>query len=135
MKKSEELQSFNLTAALANDNKPKSAQKSEPKAAETLEMEPKQREQTTKSTGKLPVIPLPLNSNMDENHNNNTKTTSTRATTNADKNNDGVKAPKRGRQSSKKKLAPPADEEMLVSPPQKKPPIIDVKGMEVCEIG
>jgi hypothetical protein len=51
-----------------------------------------------------------------------------------DKSNDGdgVKAPKRGRQSSKK-LASPA-EEMLVSPPQKKP-AIGVKGMEVCELG
>jgi hypothetical protein len=71
---------------------------------------------------------------MDDNNNNNTNTSSTRPTTNVDKSNDGdgVKAPKRGRQSSKK-LASPA-EEMLVSPPQKKP-AIGVKGMEVCELG
>jgi hypothetical protein len=54
-------------------------------------------------------------------------------TTNTSPNDsDGVKAPKRGRQSSSEKATPLAGE-VLVSPPQKKPPV-EVKGMEVCEL-
>jgi hypothetical protein len=52
-------------------------------------------------------------------------------TTNTSPNDsDGVKAPKRGRQSSSEKSAQLAGE-VLMSPPQKKPPVV-VKGMEVC---
>jgi hypothetical protein len=61
---------------------------------------------------------------MDENHNNNTNTSPTRPPTNENKNkdSDGVKAPKRGRQSNKKSASAPliTDEEILASPPQKK---------------
>jgi hypothetical protein len=140
MKKFEELLSFSITEALANDKKPKSTENSESKAAEKLEMEQKQSEQSTKSTAEGAAAAIPLSwtsdTNMYDNHNNNTKTTSpSPSTTNEDKNNegDGVRAPKRGRPSSKNKSAP-LDEEMLVSPPQKKPANEINKGMEVCKL-
>jgi hypothetical protein len=139
MKKFEELLSFSLTEALANDNKPKS---SESKAAEKLEMEQNQSEQSTKSTaegaeGAAAAIPLSWTSdtNMDDNNNNNTNTTSPSPSTNADNDGDGVKAPKKRGRLSSKKMSTPLDEEMS-SPPQKKPSIEVSKGiMEVCELG
>jgi hypothetical protein len=131
MKKFEELISFKLIDALAKDNKPKST---ESKAAEKLEMEPKQSEQPAKSIAEGAAIPMPWYTNMDDYHNNNTNTTSpTPSTTNEDKNHDGdgVKAPKkRERPSTKKKSAQLAEE---MSPPSQKKLATEVnKGMEVC---
>jgi hypothetical protein len=114
---------------LPSEDKPKSTEKLESKTTKNLEMEPKQRGQPAKSTAEGAAIPMPWYTNMDDNNGTNT------STTNEDKNKDGhgIKALKRGRQSSKEKSATQV-EEVLVSPPQKKAAIESNKGMEVCEI-